>query len=305
MCREHRIDKPYDFAYRIMHNEFPRELHNQLKIPGKFKRKSNVKVHMNDGRILEMDSAYIVDPDYMEIFEPMAVNCEHQSGPVDLEKIKIIGYYGIQQIHDENLPQLSVIASHIEKEKHVQMYQRSPSDIVQLYFLDLGEEDNEKRLNNLNNIINQQDCLSDEDALNIGIIPLFAPRSRACEITEKSIVLYGKVVSKLSQRMKFTLYSVLHVLTDAFFDDENEFGRVMSMLDKKSDPETVERFVTLDLAFKDRDDAFKDRDDAFKDRDEAFRSRDDALNEVEIANARISELEKENNELKNQLKNVK
>jgi len=80
-------------------------------------------------------------------------------------------------------------------------------------------------------------------------------------------------------------------LTDAFFDDENEFGRVMSMLDEKSDPETVERFVTLDLAFKDRD--------------EAFRSRDDALNEVEIANARILELEKENNELKNQLKNAK
>jgi len=104
----------------------------------------------------------------------------------------------------------------------------------------------------------------------------------------------------------------LYVLTDVFFDDENEFRRVMSMLDEKSDPETVERFVTLDLAFKDRDDAFKDRDeafrsrdDAFKDRDEAFRSRDDALNKVKIANARISELEKENNELKNQLKNVK
>lgn len=298
MCRKHRIDKPYDFAYRIMHNEFPQELHNQLKIPGKFKRKSNVKVHMNDGRILEMDSAYIVEPDYKEIFEPMAVNCEHQSGPVDLEKIKIIGYYGIQQMHDENLPQLSVIASHIEKEKHVQMYQRSPSDIVQLYFLDLGWEDNKKRLNNLNYIINQQDCLSDEDALNIGIIPLFAPRDCACEITEKSIVLYGNVVSMLSQRMKFTLYSVLHVLTDAFFDDENEFRRVMTMLDEKSDPETVERFVTLDLAFKDRDEAFRSRDDAFKDRD-------DALNKVKIANARISELEKENNELKNQLKNVK
>jgi Trp operon repressor len=69
-----------------------------------------------------------------------------------------------------------------------------------------------------------------------------------------------------------------------FFDDENEFRRVMSMLDEKSEPETVERFVTLDLAFKDRD---------------------DALNKVKIANARISELEKENNELKNQLKNVK
>jgi len=90
----------------------------------------------------------------------------------------------------------------------------------------------------------------------------------------------------------------LYVLTDAFFDDENEFRRVMSMLDEKSEPETVERFVTLDLAF-------KDRDEAFRSRDEAFRSRDDALNKVKIANARISELEKENNELKNQLKNVK
>ena len=97
----------------------------------------------------------------------------------------------------------------------------------------------------------------------------------------------------------------MYVLTDAFFDDEDECGRVMSMLDEKSEPETVERFVTLDLAFKDRDEAFRSRDEAFRSRDEAFRSRDDALNKVKIANARISELEKENNELKNQLKNVK
>ena len=77
-----------------------------------------------------MDSSYIIDSDFKIIFEPMVANGEHQSTPVGKDKIQMIGYYGIQQIHDENLPQFSYVASHISKEKHEQIYKRSPTDIL-------------------------------------------------------------------------------------------------------------------------------------------------------------------------------
>lgn len=51
-----------------------------------------------------MDSSYIIDPDSKTIFEPMVANGEHQSTPVGKDKLKMISRYGIQQIHDENLP---------------------------------------------------------------------------------------------------------------------------------------------------------------------------------------------------------
>lgn len=111
------IHKPFNFAFKIMYDEFPKEFHEELHVPGIFRKKSNVKVYRKNGRILEMDASYVVDPDYIELFEPAVVNLEHQSKPVGGPKIIIIGDYKIQQIVDERLPTLSVIASHHDWKK--------------------------------------------------------------------------------------------------------------------------------------------------------------------------------------------
>lgn len=116
MNRMRRIAKPYDFAFGMMFNEFPKELHEELKIPGIFKRKSNVKVRLKEGIIREMDASYVVDPDFKVLFEKAVVDLEHQSTPVDDDKIITIGDYNIQQIADERLPTLNVIASKLDEE---------------------------------------------------------------------------------------------------------------------------------------------------------------------------------------------
>lgn len=119
MARKKKLDKPYDFAFGVMYNEYPKEFHKELNIPGIFKRKSNVKVRLKQGNVREMDASYVVDPDFKVLFEPAVVDLEHQSTPVDTPKIKIIGDYNIQQIADERLPTLNVVASHLSKEKSV------------------------------------------------------------------------------------------------------------------------------------------------------------------------------------------
>ena len=70
MSRKRKIDKPFDFGYNVMYNEYPKELHKVLNVPGIFRRKANEKVYFKDGSIGEMDSSYIIDPDSKTIFEP-------------------------------------------------------------------------------------------------------------------------------------------------------------------------------------------------------------------------------------------
>lgn len=112
-----------------------------------------------------MDSSYLVDPDFVRIFEQMAVNGEHQSTPVGDDKIRMIGYYGIQQMHDERVPQRSYVVSKIPKEKHVQVYKRSPTDIVKPLFICLDEVEIRKRLSSVEDIINNQVNIGNVDAL--------------------------------------------------------------------------------------------------------------------------------------------
>lgn len=294
MIRKRKISKPFDFGYTIMDNEYPKILYSRLNVPGIFRKKINKKVYFKDGHMGEMDSSYIADPDFVELFEATAINGEHQSTPVDDEKIERISYYGIQQIHDTNLPQYSFVASHLPQEKHVQQFKRSRTDIIQPHYLDLGEEDNNKRLNNVKNIIKKQEKITDEDALELGIITVFAPRDKGKEITEEVIELYNEIIDQLSPKMEFTLYSVLFAMTDAYFDDEHEFEEVIKMLKEKTTSETIEKFETL-TTFKNKVLELEKTNNTLKNRTTTLER------EKNTATTRISELEAEIADLKKQL----
>lgn len=223
MLRERKIYHPFNHAFEIMYDAYPKELHENLKVPGIFVRKSEVKIRLYDGRVIEMDASYIIDPDYEEIFERMVANLEHQSTPVDDEKIDIISRYGIGEIQMEGLPHLSVVASHLPKEVSKKSHRISPSDILEPYYLDLGSEDNKQRLINARRKINNNEELTSNDELQLGVIVLFAPRDRAREITEEVVGLYLRIIEKLSLNMEYVLYSVLYSMIDAYFDDEDDF----------------------------------------------------------------------------------
>ncbi len=244
MARKRKLNNPYDFAFGVMYNEYPKEFHEELNIPGIFKRKSNVKVRLKDGRRLEMDASYVVDPDLKVLFEPAVVDLEHQSTPVDMPKIKIIGDYNIQQIADERLPPLNVIASHLNEEKSIREFERTPTSTTKLMFLNLGRQDNKKRLNTVSNIIkNHEEHLTIGNALNLGIIVLFAPRDSACEITRQIVELYNKIKNK-PKKLEYTLYSVICTMIDAYFDDDEEFKELIDMINNETGEDVVGRFET-------------------------------------------------------------
>ncbi|WP_407377377.1 hypothetical protein [Methanobrevibacter sp.] len=296
-----KIHHPFDFAFGVMYNEFPKELHENLNIPGIFRRKSNVKVRLKDGSVLEMDASYVADPDFERLFEPAVVNLEHMSKAVGSHKIRIIGNYNIQQIADERLPPLNVIASHLSPEKSVHEFERTPTSTTKLMFLDLGAEDNEKRLNKLKNIINyNEDKLTIKDALNLGIVALFAQREIAREVTRQVIELYLKI-KVMPKKLEYALYSVLYAMVDAYFEDENEYEELINMINDGAADEIVGKFETEIISQNKIIELEKELDSANSRADsEALRANNEALR-ADNAEAEINRLKDEINMLKNQL----
>lgn len=244
MSRKRKFSKPFDLCHSILFNEFPSEYTSTIGVPGNFVKKSNRRVHLKDGTGGEMDSAYVADPDYKILFERVAVGLEHQAAPVGDEKLIKFGDYDVQLVVDEHLPTLLVVASHLNAEKSKNKLIRSPSDITQLYFLDLGEDNISQRLSIVNKIIYNNQYLSQEMALNLGVIALYAPRDCACETMESVVNLYLKIVVNLDLQMEYTLYSVITILIDAFFDDEEEFRRLTKMMDENTSQESKVRFAS-------------------------------------------------------------
>lgn len=238
MSRKRKFAKPFDLGHVILFNDYPKIYTKSIGVPGKFVKKINRRVHLKDGTGGEMDSAYLADPDFKLLFEKAAVCIEHQSIPVNDEKLYKIGDYDTQMVIDEHLPTLIAIASKEDLRKSKRLLKRTPSDLTDLYFLDLGEENISKRLSTVKKIINSNKYLTDENALNLGIIALYVPTAHACEITEEVVKLYRKIADSLDVKMQSCLYSVLSVMIDAYFDEEDEYRRLIKMIDEKTSSES-------------------------------------------------------------------
>ena len=271
---------PFDLGHDTMFSEFPVEYTRTIGVPGTFVKKINRRVRLKDGTTGEMDSAFILDPDGKILKERVAACLEHQSIPVSLTKLKKIGHYDIQLVSDENLATLMIIASHCSPEESKNKLIRSPSDSIKLYFLDLGEENICKRLSTVTEIIENNGEISTETALNLGVIVLYAPREHACEITEKVVNLYIKIADDLDFKMEYCLYSVISMMLDAYFDDENEYKRLIDLIDKKTSPDTKEAFTATQKSLMESLEWTKE---------DLANAQDD----LKIANGKIEELENE------------
>ena len=89
MARKKIFSKPFDKVHTILYNEFPAEYIKTIGVPGVFVKKINRRVNLKNGAGGEMDSAFILDPDYKILHERVAGCLEHQSGPVKSIKLKV------------------------------------------------------------------------------------------------------------------------------------------------------------------------------------------------------------------------
>ena len=110
MKRKKKFAMPFDLSHSIMFNNYPATYTDTIGVPGKYVKKINRRVHLKDGTLGEMDSAYIAEPDNQILFERVAVALEHQSIPVGDSNLNMIGNYDNQLVVDEHLPTLIAVA---------------------------------------------------------------------------------------------------------------------------------------------------------------------------------------------------
>ena len=281
MIRARKFSKPFDLCHSIMFDEFPAEYTKTIGVPGNYVKKINRRVHLKDGTGGEMDSAYIAEPDYKILFEKVAVGLEHQSVPVDEDKLNKFGDYDIQLVVDEHLPTLLVVASHLDENKSRNELIRSPSDITRILFLNLDEDNISQRLSMVNRIIYNNQYLSREITLNLGVIALYAPRKKASEIMETVLNLYLTIIDDLDLKMEYTLYSVFRVLIDAFFDDENEYRRLIKMIDEKTSRESQVRFASHESTIQSLNYAEETKEDLANAKEDLTHTKEDLANAKE------------------------
>lgn len=198
-----------------------------------------------------MDSAFILDPDGEILTERVAACLEHQTSVVKTYKLEKFGDFDVQLVADEHLPTFLIVASHLNPDKSERELIRSPSDISKLYFLNLREENIYKRLNRVSSIIENNEYLSAECALNLGVIALYAPREHACEITEKVAKLYVDIIDDLDFKMAYCLYSVISIMIDAYLEDKKEYERLINMVNGTTPQECKEAFAETKAYLKD------------------------------------------------------
>ena len=232
----------HDLGHSIMYEDTTAEYVESVGVPGKFVKKVNRRVHLKDGTSGEMDGAFIAKADGKILKNDVAVCFECELERLTYKKADQIGNYQLQLVVDHHMPTLVVVASPEDNEKYIQEIQRSPSDIVRFYFPDLGVENLSKRLNTVTEIINNNKVLTRKEAINLGIIVLYAPKNRGCEMTEKVVGLYTKISHTLDQDMQYVLYSVICVMIDYFFDDEKEYQRLINMMSGVTSQKNTDRF---------------------------------------------------------------
>ena len=250
-----------DSGHNIMYEDVPLEYTNGIGMPGEFEDKINRSVHLNDGTSGTMDAAYRTKPDGKTLFRPVATCLEHQFKPVTPQKAEKIGDYEIQMVAETHLPSLVAVATHTDKEKSVQELVRSPSNSIKFYFPDLSEENIWQRLNTVTEIINNNKVLSREEAINLGIIVLYAPPERGPEITEKVAKLYSKISHTLDSDMEYVLHSVISIMIDAYFDDEEEYQRLINMMNGVTSTQSKEKYdsyIRLEETISERDRKIED-----------------------------------------------
>lgn len=293
MSRNRIFSKPFDLVHSILYSEFPEEYLRSIGVPGKFVKKISRRVHLKDGTRGEMDSAFILEPDDEILFEKVASGLEHQSTAVGDEKLTKFGDYDIQLVVDENLPTFLMVASHLDRDESMQELVRSPSDITRIYFLNLGKENICERLSSVKEILHNNKHFTTEDALNLGIIALYAPRDHACEITEEVVNIYLEIVDDLDLDLESCLYSAITIMIDAFFDDENDYRRLKDMMDNKTSGESKHISEAHKSTIESLNYALEDLDETKSELDETNSKLDKTNSDLDMANDKIRDLEAE------------
>lgn len=188
------VDKkyyPYDVAISFIIDFAPHYVHKYLNLCGVYKESRSRFVFTSEGNKYEMDGLFLVGEDNIVLFTDALIDLEHQSYPVGDEKAMTIVNYCLNTAVRYNLPVIPVILtdydSYIKSRKE---FKYGPSLNLKPFYYYRTLDEIWKIIYSLEDKNRNNEILSDEDSLNIAILPVISPKNKGREITRRFIDIY-------------------------------------------------------------------------------------------------------------------
>lgn len=238
------IHHPNDIINKYFVDIMPEKLKNYFGLPGEFTSNFPTKIFKRDGSEREMDWLMLVKIDGEEVL----TLAEFQSYAVGEEKIKVIAdcadyskiYYG--------RPILTVIIITDGYESSIKEYQRTSSYILKPIYIRMTEEELTKRLNNLENKILNHKKLTDDEALDIVFLPMFAPKNKAKFVTKKITRLFHKDNS-LTGVFRCDIAFGLSIMIRKYFDLTDEGKELLNLIGPELDKSRLRDVIDFEVEY--------------------------------------------------------
>lgn len=248
MVLKKNIHHPNDAMNKYFSEVIPEKLKNYFSMPGRFECNFPTKIFRRDGSEREMDWLILVKPDYREVFEEMLIHVEFQSYIVDGDKMEVIAdctdyskiYYG--------RPVLTVIIITEGYEASQKEYQRTSSDILRPVYIRMTEDEVIERLNNLEDKILNNEQLSDNEALDIVFLLMFAPKGRVEFVTEKVTRLFREDVS-ITGVFRNDIAFGLSIMIRKYFDCTSKGKELLKLIEPELDTSRLKDVIDFEVDF--------------------------------------------------------
>ncbi len=277
------IHHPNDVLNKYFENVIPEKLKNYFKLPGKFISNFPTKIFKRDGSEREMDWLMLVKCDEGEFL----IHGEFQSYSVDDTKIEIIAdctdyskiYYG--------RPVLTVIIITEGYEVSVKEFKRTASDILKPIYIRMSGEELIERLNNLEEKISNHKNLTDDEALDIAFLPMFAPKNKAHDITEKITHLFRKDTS-LKGAFRNDVAFRLSIMIRKYFDLTPKGKELLKMIEPELNVSKLRDVIDFEVDYikKSYEKELSEKDDILAKKDDILAEKD---KEIEELKAKLNE----------------
>ena len=279
MILRREIHHPDDITIGYLINVMAEKLHHRLNLPGRFVKNYPRRIIRRDGSEREMDWLMLVEPDNETLFEKILINVEFQSTRVTKDKIQtMFDYKDYSKIY-YGLPVLTVVVITNEYEYSEKEYYKVVSDIFKPVYIHMNDE---KVNENLKNIEKNIDRLSDDESLDMVLLPMFASEKQACKVTEKIVNLFRKNKS-LKGTFRNDIAFALSIMVRKYFDLTEKGKELLNMMNPEVTDSRMKDVIEYEVNY------------AIKAYEKEIEEKDKELTKQSEENKRLKEILKSHN----------
>ena len=225
-----KIKKPFhinDATIKYSSMAFRKRQHQFLKLPGKYVRRYPTEVVLPNMETGRMDELYSVSDNN----EEMLIDLEEESEEVTDDTLKKFGKYKVFGSFIYGLSFLTAVICMKDPKDFPKEYHLSPTDIIRPIYIYFPEEELQEKYTNLINKINQNNILTDEDALSIAFIPKYISEEHAPNVCKSLASIFDDAIipDKALKRDVGVILMVMILKHVKETEKQNELFRRMNM----------------------------------------------------------------------------